>query len=212
MSIKSSGLLAMAAFGLFLSYTCAAADKPPAFDCAKAQGEVQTLICSDAKLAALDRQLDAVFRQAAARSKGAVLKTLKAEQRGWIKGRDDCWKARDGNATWLTESWQVADIHGCVDATYRLRITELQVRWQLVSAQKAVSYACNGNAANEVVAQLFASEIPAGRFERGDESLVGYLVQSPDGPRYEGRNLRFAAQDGHATVTWLGDTLDCKAR
>jgi uncharacterized protein len=212
MSIKFSGLLAMAAFGLFLSHTCAAADEPPAFDCAKAQGEVQTLICSDAKLAALDRQLDAVFKQAAARSKGAVLKNLKAGQRGWIKGRDECWKSRDGNTTYLTESWQVADVRSCIDATYRLRIAELQVLWQLAKAQKAVSYTCNGNAAHEVIAQLFATELPAGRFERGDESVVGYLVQSPDGPRYEGRNLRFAAQDGRATVTWLGDTLDCKAR
>ena len=89
MSMKSSGLLAMAAFGLFLSYTCAAAAKPPAFDCAKAQGEVQTLICSDAKPADFDRQLDAVFKQAAAHAEGEGTKSLKAEQRGWIKGRDD---------------------------------------------------------------------------------------------------------------------------
>ena len=43
----------------------------PTFNCAKAQGEVEKLICSDASLAALDRQLDQVYKAATAKAKAA---------------------------------------------------------------------------------------------------------------------------------------------
>lgn len=41
-------------------------------------------------------------------------KMLKAEQRGWIKGRNDCWRSDD--------------MRGCVAGEYRLRINELKDR------------------------------------------------------------------------------------
>ena len=41
-------------------------------------------------------------------------KMLKAEQRGWIKGRNDCWKSDD--------------MRGCVANEYRYRINELKDR------------------------------------------------------------------------------------
>jgi len=46
---------------------------------------------------------------------------LKAEQHGWIKGRNDCWKE--------------ADKRKCVEESYRRRIAELQSRYRLVSAK-----------------------------------------------------------------------------
>lgn len=67
----------------------------PSFDCAKAEHEIETLICRDDRLAALDREIARLYALArtgphmdAARSK-----QLAAYQRGWIKGRNDCWKA-----------------------------------------------------------------------------------------------------------------------
>ncbi|MCK7534414.1 MAG: lysozyme inhibitor LprI family protein [Marinilabiliales bacterium] len=78
----------------------------PAFSCAKAQGEVETLICSDASLAALDRKLDGVYKAASAKAKGTLATRLREEQRGWIKGRNDCWKAKDAE-TWITATWTV---------------------------------------------------------------------------------------------------------
>jgi uncharacterized protein len=36
----------------------------PTFNCAKAQGEVEKLLCSDASLAALDQNLDKVYKAA----------------------------------------------------------------------------------------------------------------------------------------------------
>ena len=37
--------------------TAAQADEGPSFDCARAEGEVETLICGEADIAALDRRL-----------------------------------------------------------------------------------------------------------------------------------------------------------
>jgi len=48
-------------------------------------------------------------------SSAADGKLLKAEQRGWIKGRDDCWKSDE--------------MRGCVKREYRYRIDALRDRW-----------------------------------------------------------------------------------
>ncbi len=49
----------------------------PTFNCAKATGEVETLICSDASLAALDRKLDEAYKAAAAKAKGKLATRLR---------------------------------------------------------------------------------------------------------------------------------------
>eukprot|EP01038_Epipyxis_sp_PR26KG_P000178 gene178-biopygen128 len=81
--------LLLSAAGLALP----AAAQGPTFDCKKAAGTVEQQICSDASLTALDRQLDTVYQAATAKAGKTLLKTLRAEQRGWVKGRNDCWKA-----------------------------------------------------------------------------------------------------------------------
>ena len=103
-------------FGLFLSlilgFPALAAE--PSFDCAKAEGSAEQLVCDDQQLAALDRELARLFGLAA---KGPHmdderLKELRAYQRGWIKGRNDCWKADD--------------LRACVQNSYGERIFELR--------------------------------------------------------------------------------------
>jgi len=66
----------------------------PAFDCSKAQGEVEPLICKDAELAALDRRLDGVYKEALGKARDGMDKSLRTEQRGWVGGRNECWKAK----------------------------------------------------------------------------------------------------------------------
>ena len=51
--LSAAALLALAAPG-----RSRAQAKGPAFDCGKAQGEVEQLICKDESLAALDRKID----------------------------------------------------------------------------------------------------------------------------------------------------------
>ncbi len=69
----------------------------PSFDCRKVPAQsIAAQVCADPALVQLDRRLAEVY--AAARPVAARMKPpppLVAEQRGWVKGRDDCWKAAD---------------------------------------------------------------------------------------------------------------------
>lgn len=86
----------------------------PSFDCSKALGKVEKMICADPKLAALDRELAETHERAVEAAAEIHQRQLRASQRGWIKGRNDCWKAMQVNVT------------DCVAASYRARIAELE--------------------------------------------------------------------------------------
>ena len=91
-----------------------AATPNPSFDCAKASHEIEELICKDAELADLDRSLADLYAVVLKNTPTSEQKTLKAEQRGWVKGRNDCWKS--------------SDERGCVKREYEARISELKDR------------------------------------------------------------------------------------
>jgi uncharacterized protein len=189
----------------------------PAFDCAKAQGEVEQLICKDAALAALDRKLDGVYKAASARAR-ETLSTLRTEQRGWIKGRDECWKAKGpDNAVYVTASWTASSVRECVEAQYRQRTAELQALYQLVTP-KTVFFTCQNNPANEIVATFFQTDPPTARVERGDRAVTAYQVRSASGAKYEGQNVEFWNKGQEATVSWMNpgtgvtEQLQCKVR
>ncbi len=97
---------------------------------------------------------------------------LKAEQRGWIKGRNDCWESDDQPA--------------CIADSYRLRIAELQARYRLIEATGPVFYQCDGNPAKEVAASFFRTEPPTAIVEYGDRSSLMYQQPSDSGARYQG--------------------------
>jgi uncharacterized protein len=98
---------------------CAAAPESgamaqPSFDCTRATNPVEDLLCSDQQPAALDRELARLYQLALAEPglDTSGRNRLRAFQRGWIKGRDDCWKADD--------------LRGCVVSEYAIRIAELR--------------------------------------------------------------------------------------
>jgi uncharacterized protein len=185
----------------------------PAFDCAKADGEVEKLICQDEGLAALDRKLDEVYKAALAKARNEMPPALKAEQRGWIKGRDECWKATgEDNPAFLTASWQATSVHDCVEGQYQLRISELQSLYRLVEEKGPVFYACENNPANELVATFFETDPPTARIERGDRSATAWLVPTGSGSRYEGQNLEFWTRGDEATVNWLDEEMTCQVK
>ena len=62
----------------------------------------------------MDLKLNGIFKQALAKSKNDPM--LKAEQRGWIKGRNECWKEKD-------------DEPACIARSYSERMTELHNKW-----------------------------------------------------------------------------------
>ena len=77
-------------------FTGAVLAEGPSFDCVKVEaGSIEEMVCKDKGLAALDRKLAEVYSAASQKAVNEHPPVLKAEQRGWIKGRNDCWKSAD---------------------------------------------------------------------------------------------------------------------
>lgn len=172
----------------FATTALAQADSP-AFDCAKARdGSIEKLICGDAALSSLDRQLAQVYEAATRKAVNEHPPTLKAEQIGWIRGRNDCWKSDDKRS--------------CVEAEYRQRIASLQARYRLVPGTAPATFFCDRDRRNELVVTFFATDPGTLIAERGDSTSL--MVREPGGPdaKYVGRNETFIEKEGTAVVTW----------
>ena len=176
----------------------------PSFDCTKTESSAEELVCADDKLAALDKRMaerfDAALQAAGSIDVGALeaQNNLKATQRGWIKGRDDCWKADD--------------LLDCVKSAYLFRENELVTRWLLQDPASVVSYFCSGNRANEITAMFFDTELPSVRLERGDSIDTGSLTRTASGARYDASFGRYIWIKGdEATLVWTeGTELSCE--
>src|SRR6185312_8554266 len=91
-------LIALAVAGVVaLPTTQSAMAATPSFDCGKVGGQIEKLICHDDTLAALDRETARLYRLARGTPGMTARQSneLAATQRGWIKGRNVCWKADD---------------------------------------------------------------------------------------------------------------------
>jgi len=161
---------------------------------------------------ALDRKLEEVYKAARAKAANEVPPVLVAEQRGWVKGRDECWKAKSGGPAFLTATWQATNVRECVEGNYRIRISELQAKYRLVPSKGPVLFACENNPANELVATFFETDPPTARLERGDQTVTAWLVPAASGTRYEGQNVEFRTKGQDATATWLGAELNCRSK
>jgi len=181
-------LIALLFYGL-AAYGSKAAAADPSFDCGKVStGSIEEIICKDEGLAELDRKLAEVYKAASKKAVNEHPPVLKAEQRGWIKGRNDCWKSDEKRR--------------CVKEAYLLRIAELQARYRLVPAMGPFFYACDGDPKNEVVVTFFKTDPPTLLAERGDQVSLMYLQPSGSGSKYQGRNESFWEHHGEATVVW----------
>lgn len=161
-------------------------DTKPSYDCsAKLDSSIEELICRDVSLAALDRQMAEVFAAASKTQLAQQDKYFKASQRGWIKGRNDCWKADDKRQ--------------CVVDRYRQRISELQIQYRLVPITGSATYLCDGLV---VTATYFATE-PSALLARykGEESIMR-VTRSASGSHYVGRNESIWEHQGEATIVW----------
>jgi uncharacterized protein len=173
-----------------------AAAATPSFDCSDARSTAEEAVCANDALAALDRRLAVVWREALAAARGVAdaetaVPRLRAEQRGWIKGRDDCWKATTG-------------LQACVAALYRDRIAELQAAWMLVAVAPPVFYRCDGDV--EIVVTAMASDTPTARLERGDDTVVAWRRPAANGVRYQGPfGVSFEGRGDVAAVVWDQD-------
>ncbi|MGL5360050.1 MAG: MliC family protein [Shewanella sp.] len=167
----------------------AIAAESPSFDCGKVQaGSIEEMVCRDAGLIKLDRQLADVYAKATEKAKNEQPPVLKAMQRGWVKGRNECWKSEDKRT--------------CVESSYQTRIAQLQAQYRLVEMTGPVFYACDGNPANEVVVNYFKT-VPATLIaERGDQTSLMFIQPSASGAKYQGQNESLWEHHGEAIIVW----------
>lgn len=187
-------------FGTLSLMPLLASATTPSFDCAKAHGAAEQLICEDAGLAALDNELAALYPKAIANFSAEQAKTEKALQRGWIKGRNECWKDRDPRQ--------------CIDASYQMRITELQVKGGQLMVPTPVDYQCGKNVTLSTYfyndAKLPVAVINLSEGENLQQVLA-YETPSASGARYEGQNLTLFTKGNEASLERYGKpTLQCQ--
>jgi uncharacterized protein len=162
----------------------------PSFDCARAESAAEKLVCSDPTLGALDQELARLFALARDDKDLAAEQrsTLVAMQRGWIKGRDDCWKADD--------------LRACVVEEYLSRILDLRQE----SAGRSGDAAGISLGPFAVTCEGFAQPIELA-IVKTDPELA--WLEWPDGylaltQTVSGSGVRYMADgDGGETVFWI---------
>mgnify|MGYP001826547347 CR=1 FL=1 len=197
-ALHHSGSL-IASIGIVVA-TASSLAAEPSFDCAKAKGAVEEMVCKDAGLAALDRKLAEVYATALRKFKGQNYEDPRPLQRGWVKGRNDCWKA--------------GDMRRCVERNYRHRIAELQIAYGDFVVPSTITYACG----DFHLATVFYRETnpptvvltPLGH--DGTDQVIAFLSPSGSGARYEAANVSFWEHHGEAMLTWFGEETTCQIR
>ncbi|WP_108659200.1 MliC family protein [Acuticoccus kandeliae] len=204
---RLSHLLAAAAALVLLAGAAKAAD--PAFDCAKADGAAEEAICQSDGLASLDVELSRLYKLAVASVSDdkARLDELKAYQRGWVKGRNDCWKADDLDA--------------CIVDSYAMRIHELRQGYAGARAGEDTpslgpfAYQCEGLDAF-VSAVFINTEESLVSLAWADNWIVLPQAVSGSGARYAIEGGQGAAEfwtkgdSAMFTPPGMTETLDCK--
>jgi uncharacterized protein len=191
-------ITALAAIGLMTPRAAAGQTaKPvtPSFDCAKATGQVEQLVCKDAGLASLDRKLADAYAKAMKGWPADVAKEQRAIQRGWVKGRDDCWKADD--------------LRACVENEYKTRLVEVQIKGGLVMAPTPVGYRCKGEATPFMAAFYKDTDPPSAVLTFGNDQVIAFVARSGSGAKYTAANVEFWEHQGEATLEWFGKKLTC---
>ncbi len=198
-----AALLGLTTVGTAASAT---AQSAPAFNCAKAAHEIELLFCKDDELAAKDRKLAEVYGQALGAMEKVdaggpeAIKDLKATQRGWIGGRNECWNAENKRQ--------------CTIESYDRRIAYLQARYFLVPGDAPVHYTWNGNPVDTIVANFIPTKPASVRLERGDGLEIGIQSPAASGARYDASFGKYFWVEGdEAQVAWPQDnTFTCRVR
>jgi uncharacterized protein len=188
----------------------AVAQEGPSFDCAKAEGDMEQIVCATPELGQLDRELTRLYGLAV---DGPYMtperkRELVATQRGWIKGRDDCWKADDKPA--------------CIKREYVIRIAELRQGYADARTDDAAGISlgpfattCAGLDAG--IGTVFVNSDPGAVYLAWLENVVTLdHAISASGARYEGTDWQghwqFWNKGDAATFEGPGlpGTLDCR--
>jgi uncharacterized protein len=165
----------------FCAGSVAAGVAKPSFDCAKATGKVQEIVCQNENLAEMDLEISRLYNLALHGSNidAKRANALKAEQRAWLRDRDECWKG--------------VDLRQCVMTSYARRIHQL--RQGYLDARTAddvghsigpVAYRCKNFDA--LIAATFVNTEPGAVYlEWADQSLALDRATGGSGNKYTGR-------------------------
>jgi len=176
----------------------ALAQAAPSFDCKqKLTSSVEERICNDAKLAALDRKLAQAYGAALYQATDADKQALTAEQRSWVKARNDCWK--------------VSDVPGCVETAYHERIADLTALYRLSEPVGIGHYLCPGPPAQELVAAFYDTDPPTAMVDYAGTTQLMRIARSGSGARYTGGQRQFWEHQDVATLQWSpkGPEVSC---
>lgn len=169
----------------------------PSFDCSKAQSEAETLVCGDARLAALDRQLAALYKRVQTSPDELDIAT---EQRGWIKGRDACSRA--------------VDPHRCLVESYQTRLVELTINGGGIQVPATVEYRCDDN--SKPVTAVFYNDIDptAAVVSWGRDQAIVFPVpvtkDDNNGGRWGREGVDLRTHNDQTTLEFYGTTLQCQ--
>jgi uncharacterized protein len=167
-------------------------------DCAAATDAVETAICSDDALAALDAKLVTVYAAASKAAAPAQRNRLAADQQRWLEARGRCAGAPDHAA--------------CISERYINRIADLQAQFKLVASRGPFRFECDRKPGNVLDAQFFETEPPTARFSHGGRTVTAFLARSGSGARYEGPTVSYWEHQGEASVVWFGHSMKCRTR
>ena len=137
------------------------------FDCGRANGQAQELVCADANLAAMDRE---VARLAGLAEEPAALAD-------WGQQRDNCWRADE--------------LRHCVMAAATLKIHRLRQGSEVARGSAGLSvgpvaYSCKG-IAGPVLATFVNSDPGAVALDWDGEAIAIDHVAAASGAKYDGR-------------------------
>lgn len=165
-----------------LSLSGATLGAQPSFDCAKAESPAEQAVCAEERLAALDRELARLYELALNGPNATAERSndLKAFQRGWVKGRNACWKAG-------------TEANACVAASYVLRIHELREGYadargadDLGISIGPLAYACGGIEAGLSVGFVNTADARYASLKWQQNAVVLTQAIAASGARYTG--------------------------
>ncbi|KJK06031.1 MULTISPECIES: MliC family protein [Pseudomonas] len=179
-----------------LSTVAALAAQGPSFSCDNAEG-VALKVCQSPQLSKLDRDLAALYKRTLGQADSDTQKQLKATQRGWIKGRDECWKA--------------SDVDACILEQYQVRMVKLHIQSGAVQVPAAVEFDCDDSSKPFTAVFYTQLEPQAVVLTYGDDQTIAMAQPAASGSKYGAEGVEFWEHQGEATVKWFGAELSCQA-
>ena len=172
----------------------------PSFDCRKARGAVQQLVCRDAGLATLDRALADAFEKALTTWSKAEARQQRSLQSEWLKRRDACDKGVDARA--------------CAEQAYRTRLVEVQVSSGQAEAREPVRFDCAGAAETALTAVFYGKTDPPSVLltlgTEKTEKVVAFQGRVASGTLYTAPDVEYREHQGGVVLRWYGATLTCR--